>query len=71
MELIQEAVKLKTDKKYKEALKKLAKAKAMNITEKEEAINELEKELKALKEEHSFFNNLMNTFTKFIEEDEK
>ena len=43
----------------------------MNITEKEEAINELEKELKALKEEHSFFNNLMNTFTKFIDEDEK
>ena len=70
-ELIQEAVKLKTDKKYKEALKKLTKAKAMNITEKEEAINELEKELKALKEEHSFFNNLMNTFTKFIDEDEK
>lgn len=67
--LIQEAVKLKNDKKYKDALKKLAKAKAMNIQEKEEGINELEKELKALKEENSLINTWMKKFTTLIDED--
>ena len=68
-ELIQAAVKLKNDKKYKEGLKQLAKAKAMNIPEKEEAINALEEELKKLKEENSLINTWMKRFTNLIDED--
>lgn len=67
--LIQEAVNLKNDKKYKDGLKKLAKAKGMNIPEKEEAINALEKELKTLKEENSILNTWMKKFTTLIDED--
>lgn len=68
-ELIQEAVKLKTDKKFKEALKKLNKAKSMNIPEKEMAISELEKELKNLIEENGFINVWMRKLSDLIGED--
>lgn len=69
-ELIQQAVKLKNDKKYKEALKKLAKAKAMNIEEKEAAINDLEQELKALIDENGFINVWIKRFSSFIDDED-
>ena len=68
-DLIQEAVKLKNEKNYKEGLKKLAKAKAMNIPEKEEAINELEQELKTLKEQNNLFTTFMKKIGSLIDED--
>ena len=68
-ELIQEVVELKNEKKFKEGLKKLAKAKEMNIPEKEEAINELEKELKALKEQNNLFTTFMKKLGSLIDED--
>ena len=68
-DLIQEAVKLKNENNYKEGLKKLAKAKEMNIPEKEEAINELEKELKAAKEQNSVFRKIGTILGKLIDED--
>ena len=68
-DLIQEAVKLKNEKNYKEGLKKLAKAKEMNIPEKEEAINELEKELKMLKEQNNLFTTFMKKIGSLIDED--
>lgn len=67
--LIQEAVKLKNDKKFKDALKKLAKARDMNIVEKEAAINDLEKELKTLKEENGLINVWLKRFSNLIDED--
>lgn len=68
-DLIQAAVKLKNEKKYKDGLKQLAKAKGMNIPEKAEAINALEEELKKLKEENSLINTWMKRFTNLIDED--
>jgi hypothetical protein len=68
-DLIQAAVKLKNEKKFKEGLKQLAKAKEMHIPEKEEAINALEEELKKLKEENSLLNTWMKKFTTLIDED--
>ena len=68
-ELIQEAVKLKNDKKFKDAMKKLTKAKSMNIPEKEAAINELEKELKSLIEENGIINVFIKKLTKLIDEE--
>ena len=41
----------------------------MNIPEKEEAINELEKELKALKEQNNPFTNFMKKLGSLIDED--
>lgn len=68
-DLIQSAVKLKNEKKFKDGLKQLAKAKEMNIPEKAEAINALEEELKKLKEENSLINTWMKRFTNLIDED--
>ena len=67
--MIQSAVKLKNEKKFKDGLKQLAKAKEMNIPEKAEAINALEEELKKLKEENSLINTWMKRFTNLIDED--
>lgn len=61
-ELIQEAIKLKDDEKFGEALKKLKKASAMNIQEKEEAIRAIEKEVKEQKDK----NSLASKFSRFI-----
>ena len=69
-DLIQAAVKFKNEKKFKEGLKLLAKAKEMNIPEKEEAIKDLETELKKLKEENSLLNTWMRRFTNLIDADE-
>ena len=68
-DLIQAAVKLKNEKKFKDGLKQLAKAKEMNIPEKAEAINALEEELKKLKEENSLINTWMKRFTTLIDEE--
>ena len=68
-DLIQEAVKLKNEEKYGEAMKKLKKASAMNIPEKEEAINAIEQEVKDLKEKNSITGKLANFFTKILDED--
>lgn len=68
-DLIQEAVKFKNENNYKEGLKKLAKAKEMNIPEKKEAINELENELKAAKEQNSVFRKIGTILGKLIDED--
>ena len=57
-ELIQEAVRLKNSKEYKSALKKLEKAKKMGITDKEETISAIEKEIQKEKSENSFWGTL-------------
>lgn len=62
--LIAEAQRLKEEKKYKEALKVLDKARGMGIPEKEGAINSEEKEVKNLKDENSWgkkFNGFLKT----------
>ena len=66
-ELIQEAVRLKDNEKYGEALKKLKKALAMNIADKKETINSIEKEVLKLKSENSFWGNFSKKVTKAIE----
>ena len=50
-------------------MKKLTKAKSMNIPEKEAAINELEKELKSLIEENGIINVFIKKLTKLIDEE--
>ena len=57
-ELIQEAIRLKNSGEYNSAKKKLDKARKMKITEKEEAISTLEKEVLKLKSENSFWGNI-------------
>ena len=57
-ELIQEAVRLKNDKEYKNALKKLEKARKLNIEGKGEAISAIEKEIQKEKSENSFWGNI-------------
>ena len=63
-DLIAEAQRLKEEKKYKEALKVLDKARGMGIPEKEGAINSEETEVKNLKDENSWgkkFNGFLKT----------
>ena len=57
-ELIQEAIRLKNAGEYNSAKKKLDKARKMRITEKEETINNIEKEVLKLKSENSFWGNI-------------
>jgi cell division protein FtsA len=68
-DLIQEAVKFMNEKNFKEGLRKLAKAKEMGIPEKEEAINELEQEIRAQKEQNSALKKLGTWLGKLIDED--
>lgn len=68
-ELIQEAVNLKNEEKYGEALKKLKRALALNVPEKEETIQIIEQEVKDLKEKNSLTGKLANFFTKILDED--
>ena len=68
-ELIQEAVKLKNEEKFSDALKKLKKASAMNIAEKEGAIQAIQQEVTELKEKNSITGKLSNLFTKILDED--
>ena len=63
-DLIQEAVKLKNEEKYSDALKKLKKASAMDIPEKEEAIRNIKNEIEEQKNKNSLatrFGNWLNT----------
>jgi cell division protein FtsA len=68
-ELIQEVVRLKTEEKYGDALKKLKKAASMNVAEKEEAIQTLEKDLKELKEKNSLTGKFTNLLKTLLDED--
>lgn len=68
-ELIKEAADLKEEKKFKEALKRLDKARKMNIIEKEESINTLEQEVRRLKEENGFGKKIASILGKILEED--
>lgn len=68
-ELIQEAVRLKTEAKYNEALKKLKKAASINVAEKEEAIQALEKEVKELKDKNSLTGKFTNLLKTLLDED--
>ena len=68
-DLIQEAVKFMNEKNFKEGLRKLAKAKEMGIPEKEKAINELEQEIRAQKEQNSALKKLGTWLGKLIDED--
>ncbi len=65
--LIQEAVRMKNDGEYKNALKKLEKARKMNISEKEETINSIEKEVKKLKDENSFWGSFSKKASAVLE----
>ena len=67
--LIQEAIKLKDEEKFGEALKKLKKASAMNIQDMEEAIRSIEKEVKELKEKNSLTGKLSRFFGSNLDED--
>ena len=68
-ELIQAAVRLKNEAKFGDAQKKLKKALSMNIPEKEEAIRNIEKEVKDLKEKNSLTGKITNFFSKILDED--
>ena len=67
--LIQEAVELKNDQDYNKALKKLKAAREMNLSEKEEAINTLEKEISVLKKEKSPINHFIKFMNRLLDED--
>lgn len=66
-ELIQEAVKLKNEGEFRNALKKLEKARRMKIADKSEAINSIEKEVQKLKNENSFWGNLSKKVSDVVE----
>ena len=68
-ELIKEADTLKDEKKFKEALKRLAKARGMGIADKESDIAALEQEVKKLKEENGFGKKIAGFLGKILEEE--
>lgn len=68
-ELIKEATELKEEKKFKEALKRLEKAKKMNLDDKKDAIINLEKEVKKLKEENSLGTKFATLLKGILDED--
>ena len=68
-ELIQEAVNLKTSEKYSEALKKLKKALAMNIADKESAIRDIMNEIEELKSKNSMTTRFTSWLNKILDED--
>lgn len=67
--LIQEAVKLKNEKNYKAALKKLEKAKEMDLPEKKEAITHLEEEVRTQQKDNSVFNKWLKKIGTILDED--
>ena len=67
-ELIQEAVHLKNNEKYSDALKKLKKASSMNISEKIEAIKAIKNEIEELKNKNSFANRIGNWINTILDE---
>ena len=68
-ELIKQADELKKEKKFKDALKKLEKARSMNIEEKMEAITALVKEVKDLKDENSFSRRIGTILNNLLDEE--
>ena len=68
-ELIQEAVRLKTEERYNDSLKKLKKAASMNVAEKEETIQHLEQEVKELKDKNSLTGKFTNLLKTLLDED--
>lgn len=68
-ELIKQAEILKDEKKFKDALKKLDKARSMKIEEKMGDITSLEKEVKNLKEENSLGRKIGSFLSNILEED--
>ena len=68
-ELIQEAVRLRNNKDYKNALKKLEKARKMNIEGKEEAISSIEKDIQKEKSENSLWGNFLKKVNEILEEE--
>jgi len=66
-ELIQDAARMKNNGEYKSALKKLEKARRMKITEKTEAIDNLEKQIQKEKSEHSFWGNITKKVGEVVE----
>lgn len=67
-ELIQEAVRLKNNEKYGDALKKLKKAAGMNIVEKEEAIKAIKNEIEDLKSKNSLTSRIGNWINTILDE---
>ena len=67
-ELIQEAVRLKNNEKYSDALKKLKKAASMNIAEKAEAIKTIKNEIEELKSKNSFASRIGNWINNILDE---
>ena len=67
-ELIQEAVSLKNNEKYSDALKKLKKALAMNIQEKAATIKSIKNEIEELRSKNSLANRLGNWINTILDE---
>jgi cell division protein FtsA len=67
-ELIQEAVRLKNNEKYSDALKKLKKAASMNIAGKAEAIKTIKNEIEELKSKNSFASRIGNWINTILDE---
>ena len=67
-DLIQSAVKLKNEKKFKDGLKQLAKAKEMNIPEKAATIKTIKSEIEELRSKNSLANRLGNWINTILDE---
>ena len=67
-ELIQEAIRLKNNEKYSDALKKLKKALAMNIQEKATAIKTIKNEIEDLRSKNSLANRFGNWINTILDE---
>jgi hypothetical protein len=67
--LIQEAISLKNEEKYSEALKKLKKASAMDIPEKEDAIKAIKDEIEEQKDKNVIATRFGNWLNTILDED--
>ena len=67
--LIQEAISLKNEEKYSEALKKLKKASAMDIPEKEDAIKAIKDEIEEQKDKNLISTRFGNWLNTILDED--
>ena len=67
--LIQEAISLKNQEKYSEALKKLKKASAMDIPEKEDAIKAIKDEIEEQKDKNVIATRFGNWLNTILDED--
>ena len=67
--LIQEAISLKNEEKYSEALKKLKKASAMDIPDKEDAIKAIQDEIEEQKDKNVIATRFGNWLNTILDED--